>query len=120
MTKLQQLFDEQGQSPWIDNMKRSYLTGGQLQRLVDEGIRGATSNPTIFQKAIAGSPDYDDQFRALVEHTTVEAAYWTMVIQDVTDALAVFRPVYDAAGAVTASCRWKWRPAWPATPKAPS
>ena len=49
MTKLNQLFEEQGQSPWIDNLKRAYLTSGELQRLVDEGIRGVTSNPTIFQ-----------------------------------------------------------------------
>src|ERR1700732_3021202 len=98
MTKLHQLFDEQGQSPWIDNLKRSYLTGGELQRLVNEGIRGVTSNPTIFQKAIAGSSDYDDQFRQLAVQGTVENAYWTMVVQDVTDALAVLRPVYDAAG----------------------
>jgi transaldolase len=98
MTKLHQLFDEQRQSPWIDNLKRSYLTSGQLQRLVDQGIRGVTSNPTIFQKAIAGSSDYDDQFRRLAGQGSVESAYWTMVAQDVTDALAVMRPVHDAAG----------------------
>src|ERR1700694_1138885 len=98
MTKLHQLFEEQGQSPWIDNLKRAYLTSGELERLVGEGIRGVTSNPTIFQKAIAGSSDYDDQFRTLADKGTVESAYWTMVIQDVTDALAVLRPVYDASG----------------------
>jgi transaldolase len=98
MTKIHQLFDEQGQSPWIDNLKRQYLTSGELQRLVGEGIRGVTSNPTIFQKAIAGSSDYDDQFRTLADQGTVESAYWTMVVQDVTDALAVLRPVYDASG----------------------
>ena len=98
MTMLHQLYEEQGQSPWIDNLKRGYLTSGELQRLVDEGIRGVTSNPTIFQKAIAGSADYDDEFRQLVRQMTVEPAYWAMVTADVTDALGVLRPVYDSSG----------------------
>ncbi|MDQ1396246.1 MAG: transaldolase [Acidimicrobiaceae bacterium] len=97
-TRLHELFDEQGQSPWLDNLKRGYLKDGQLQRLVDEGIRGVTSNPTIFQKAISGSADYDDQFRELATATTVENSYWEMVIQDITDALGVLRPVYDSSG----------------------
>jgi transaldolase len=98
MTKIHQLFDEQGQSPWIDNLKRAYLTGGELSRLVGEGIRGVTSNPTIFQKAIAGSSDYDEEFRTLAGQGTVESAYWTMVVDDVTNALAVLGPVYDTSG----------------------
>jgi transaldolase len=98
MTKLHQLFEAQGQSPWIDNLKRAYLTGGELTRLVDEGIRGVTSNPTIFQKAIAGSADYDDEFRTLAGQGTVESGYWTMVVDDVTNALAVLRPIYDSSG----------------------
>ncbi|HSS10695.1 MAG TPA: transaldolase [Acidimicrobiales bacterium] len=97
-TRLQQLFDEQGQSPWLDDLKRSYLRSGELQRLVDSGIRGVTSNPTIFQKAIEGSADYDDQFRKLVGRMTIEQAYWTMVIDDVTNACAVLRPLYDQSG----------------------
>jgi transaldolase len=98
MTKLQELCQKYGQSPWIDNLKRAYLQTGQLERLRDEGIRGVTSNPTIFQKAIEGSSDYDDQYRELAKHQTVEAAYWEMVIEDVTNALEVMRPVYDASG----------------------
>ncbi len=98
MTKLHDLYAEQGQSPWIDNLKREYLAAGELQRLVTDGIRGVTSNPTIFQKAIAGSSDYDEQFRALVAHNTVEAAYWDLVIDDVTRALGVLRPLYDEGG----------------------
>ncbi len=97
MTRLHQLFEEQGQSPWIDNLKRQYLTSGELQRLVDEGIRGVTSNPTIFQKAIAGSDDYDDEFRELARQGTVESAYWTMVNDDVTNALEILRPVHEAS-----------------------
>src|SRR5947208_5448060 len=94
-TRLHELCEAQGQSPWLDNLKRGYLNGGQLQRLVDEGIRGVTSNPTIFQKAISGSADYDDQFRSLIEQSPVEKAYWDMVIDDITNALGVLRPVYD-------------------------
>jgi transaldolase len=62
------------------------------------GIRGVTSNPTIFQKAIAGSSDYDDQFRQLARQLTVEAAYWRMVMDDVTNACGVLRSVHDASG----------------------
>ncbi len=57
-----------------------------------------TSNPTIFQKAIAGSSDYDDQFRTLAGELTVERAYWELVIDDVTKACAVLRPIYDSSG----------------------
>ncbi|MDQ3783653.1 MAG: transaldolase [Actinomycetota bacterium] len=99
MTKLNDLFEQQGQSPWIDNLKRGYLTSGQLADLVAQGIRGVTSNPTIFQKAMADSADYDDQFNSLVEkeRKSVEHAYWDMVADDIADALAVLRPVYDAS-----------------------
>jgi transaldolase len=100
VTKLHQMFEEQGQSPWIDNLKRAYLTGGELRRLADEGIRGVTSNPTIFQKAISGSPDYDGEFGVLAGHGSVESAYWTMVIGDVTNALSVLRPLYDASDGI--------------------
>ena len=98
MTDLHRLFEAQGQSPWIDNLKRDYLTSGELQRLVDEGIRGVTSNPTIFQRAIAGSADYDAEFADLVQKMMVERAYWTMVSGDVTNALAVLAPVYESSG----------------------
>ncbi|MDQ1419720.1 MAG: transaldolase [Acidimicrobiaceae bacterium] len=97
-TRLQQLFAQQGQSPWIDNLMRSYLTSGRLQTLVDEGIRGVTSNPTIFEKAIAGSADYDDEFRQLVARESVEDAYWDLVVADVTHACGVLRPLYDQSG----------------------
>ena len=97
-TRLNELFEAQDQSPWIDDLKRSYLTTGRLEELVSLGIRGMTSNPTIFQKAIAGSADYDDQFRTLADELTVEKAYWELVIDDVTKACAVLRPIYDSSG----------------------
>jgi transaldolase len=98
MTRLHDLYQQCGQSPWIDNLKRAYLQGGALVRLRDEGIRGVTSNPTIFQKSIAGSADYDEEFKQLVVSTSVESAYWEMVVEDVSHACEVLRPVYDEDG----------------------
>ncbi len=98
MTNLHRLHDEQGQSPWLDNLTRSYLRDGTLARFVDHGIRGVTANPTIFAKAIEGSDAYDEQFAALITTgTTVDDAYWDLVIDDVHDALALLRPTFDAS-----------------------
>jgi transaldolase len=97
VTTLQRLFDEQGQSPWLDNLRRGYFRDGTLQRLVDEGIRGVTSNPTIFQKAIAASSDYDEQFADATSRLSVEDAYWELVLDDIRHACDVLRPVFDAS-----------------------
>jgi transaldolase len=95
-TKLQRLFAEQGQSPWLDNLKRGYLVSGELARMVERGIRGITSNPTIFQKAISAGSDYDKQFEVLTRrHESIDHAYWDLVIVDIEHALQVLRPVYD-------------------------
>jgi transaldolase len=99
MTKLQRLHSEYGQSPWLDNLTRRYLRDGTLARMVDDGIRGVTANPTIFANAIGGSADYDDQLSSLIAAgCSVEDAYWELVVTDITDALAVLRPVFDASG----------------------
>jgi transaldolase len=98
MTRLEQLFDAQGQSPWLDNLTRPYLRDGTLARMVGDGIRGVTANPTIFARAIQGSESYDDQFGALVAAgTAVPDAYWDLVVDDVADACAILRPTYDAS-----------------------
>ena len=98
MGRLNDLFDVHGQSPWLDNLKRGWITSGELERWVERGVRGITSNPTIFQKAIADSADYDDEFSSLSRGgTAVEDAYWTMVKADIEDALRILRPVYDAS-----------------------
>ncbi len=98
MTNLFRLSSEQGQSPWLDNLKRSYITSGELQAWIDAGIRGLTSNPTIFQKAIQGSTDYDDQFRDLVgARSSVADAYWEMVAADIRGALDAFEPLYRSS-----------------------
>ena len=96
MTKLQRLYAECGQSPWLDNLRRSSLTSGELERLIDRGVRGITSNPTIFQKAISSGDDYDEQFHSLVDrHESVEDAYWDLTTSDVSRALELLRPLYD-------------------------
>lgn len=100
MTRLHDLYELQGQSPWIDNLSRQAVQGGGLADMVANGIRGATSNPTIFMHAMtgAGSELYDDQFASLISKGSVEDAFWTMAIDDVTGALGVFRPLYDGSG----------------------
>jgi transaldolase len=101
MTRLQDLYYEQGQSPWLDNLRRGWITGGELVRWVERGVRGITSNPTIFQKAISSSDEYDAQFSELVGGgQPVDAAYWTMVTDDIEDALCILRPVHDESAGV--------------------
>jgi transaldolase len=99
MTRLQRLYDQRGQSPWIDNINRRYLLDKTLARMVEGGIRGVTANPTILARAVEGSDDYDEQFFSLsaAGHTVIDA-YWALVIDDISEALAVLRPVFDASG----------------------
>ena len=98
MTTLKELYDSHRQSPWIDNLQRSQLRDGTLQDFIAVGIRGLTSNPTIFQKAIQNGVEYDDQFASLVNNgASVEEAYWAMVIQDIQDACDVFRPLHQSS-----------------------
>jgi transaldolase len=99
MTNLQRLYDEQGQSPWLDNLTRGYLRDGTLGRLVADGIRGVTANPTILARAVEGSDAYDEQFATLIaKGRTVEDAYWDLVVDDIVDGLGVLRPTFDASG----------------------
>lgn len=116
MTRLQQLHDGYGQSPWLDNLTRDYLRDGTLARMVSEGIRGVTANPTIFAKAIEGSNAYDAQFADLLRAgRELIDAYWDVVVDDVVGALGVLRPVYDASGVATGSSRSRSPPSWPTT-----
>jgi transaldolase len=98
VTRLQRLFLEQGQSPWIDNLTRPMISQGRLQGLIDVGVRGVTSNPTIFQKAISAADDYDEQFSSLVRSYPIEDAYWALVVTDVVAALDLLAPLHDASG----------------------
>ncbi len=100
MTSLHDLFEQTHQSPWIDDLRRSYITQGGLDELITKGIRGVTSNPTIMANAIASTNEYDDQFRDLVlGGSSVEEAYWELVIYDILGALDTLRPLYDASDA---------------------
>jgi len=99
MTNLQRLYDEQGQSPWLDNLTRLYLRDGTLGRLVADGIRGVTANPTILARAIEGSDAYDEQFATLiVQGRPVMDAYWDLIVDDIIDALGVLRPTFESSG----------------------
>ncbi len=98
MGRLQDLYTEQGQSPWLDNLKRGWIADGEIQRWIDRGVRGITSNPSIFQKAIESSDEYTAQLTELVKGgASIEDAYWAMVTDDITDALGLFRPLYDSS-----------------------
>ncbi len=86
-----------GQSVWFDQMERKLVTTGKLQKMIDEDdLRGLTSNPTIFEKAIGGSDDYDGQLRMLAsQNKSRDEIYDELVIDDISKAADVFRPVYD-------------------------
>jgi transaldolase len=95
MSRLQDLYEIGGQSPWLDNLRRDWLEGGQLADLIALGVRGITSNPTIFANAISGQDTYDEQFRDLMGDHTVESAYWELAGTDIRNALTLLRPTYD-------------------------
>jgi transaldolase/glucose-6-phosphate isomerase len=87
-----------GQSPWIDYIHRGMIASGELaRRIAEDGIRGVTSNPTIFEKAVATGHDYDEQIAALAkERAPLPAAYKRIVTDDIRAAADVLRTVYDA------------------------
>jgi transaldolase len=87
---------EFGQSPWYDNLTRALATGGLRDLVTEHGIRGVTSNPTIFEKAMAAGSDYDAQLREVTARgaSTVDA-YWDLVTEDIAHAADILRPHYD-------------------------
>jgi transaldolase len=98
-TKLQQLFTECGQSPWLDNLRRDWLRDGTFQAWLDRGVRGVTSNPSIFQKAMTSGDAYDEQLRALVRSgASTEDAFWKMAEDDIGAAAALLQPLFDTSG----------------------
>jgi transaldolase/glucose-6-phosphate isomerase len=87
-----------GQSVWLDYIRRDLFTSGELKRLIEEdGLRGMTSNPAIFEKAIAGSTDYTDLLQSLAARTDLDAKarYEILAIRDIQDAADALRPVYE-------------------------
>ncbi len=98
MGRLHHLYDEQGQSPWLDNLRRGWMTSGELQSWIDRGVRGLTSNPSIFAKAMTETDDYDAELRSLVTAgADVEEAYWELVVGDIKQALEHLLPVHSAS-----------------------
>jgi transaldolase len=98
MNTLHRLHEEQDQSPWIDFIDRALITDGKLEQLVDDGIRGLTSNPTIFAKAVA-SGQYDQLIRETHERgASAMDIYEEIAVADVGDAADILRRVYDASG----------------------
>jgi transaldolase len=100
MTLLTDLSVLGGQSPWLDNLRRDWIEDGQLATLVERGVRGVTSNPTIFAKAISGSTRYDEQFRSLISTMSPREAYWELVATDIANAMKVLLPVYEESEGV--------------------
>lgn len=91
-----------GQSIWLDFIERKLLTGGELKRLIEEdGVSGMTSNPAIFEKAITGSKDYEDDLHELTEDKSLDAKsiYERLAIKDIQDAADTLRSIYTATKA---------------------
>ena len=96
MTRLLELFSAENQSPWLDNLRRSWIVSGELENWIDHGVRGITSNPTIFQKAMTDTTDYDSQLTELITSgKSIEESYWELVVDDINGALDILRPLYD-------------------------
>src|SRR5207237_8046368 len=86
-----------GQSIWLDYIRRQLITSGELQRLIDEdGLRGITSNPSIFEKAISGSTDYAELLKSLQSRTDLDAKsrYETLAIRDIQERPDILSPVH--------------------------
>src|SRR5256886_13724787 len=89
---------EAGTSVWLDYIRRSLITSGELQRMIEEdAVVGMTSNPTIFEKAIGGSSDYDEALRNLIDgnNTSDEEIMLSLIVEDIQMAADVLKPVYD-------------------------
>ncbi len=95
MLKLNQLASL-GQSIWYDYIRRQFVTRGELQSLIEKGLRGVTSNPSIFEKAIAGSSDYDDDIKELIkQNLSIKDIYEKLALKDIEIASNLMFPVYE-------------------------
>lgn len=100
MTKAHEL-EPLDHSLWIDYMRRQFVEDGGLAEMIKNGVRGVTSNPSIFEKAIAGSSDYDDQMKELVrDGRTASEIYEALVVRDIQEAADLMRPVYDESAGI--------------------
>ena len=99
MNERLQKMNELGQAPWVDELSREDIKNGGLQQMIDDGIVGVTSNPAIFQKAIAESDLYDDQLQELAQkYDDPKEIFWEIARQDIQDACDMFAPVHERTG----------------------
>lgn len=97
MTKLNDIH-KLGQSVWIDQISRELFASGELQSLIDQGLRGMTSNPSIFMKSMTGSDAYNDDLARLVNQALdIETIYETLAISDIQQAANMLRPIFDSS-----------------------
>src|SRR5215211_2597391 len=90
---------ELGQAPWVDELSREDIKSGELERMIEDGIVGVTSNPAIFQKAIANSDLYDEQLQELAQREDdPKEIFWGIARTDIHDACDIFMPVYERTG----------------------
>lgn len=90
---------QRGQSIWCDNLGRGMIDSGELRRLIDLGVAGVTSNPTIFMKSITGGSDYDEKLAGLIDdNKDVNECYEGLVIPDIVDACDAFLPLFERTG----------------------
>ena len=100
MTKLHELASH-GQSIWYDNIRRALIDSGELRALIDAGVMGVTSNPSIFEKAIVGSADYDNAIKALAaDGKSIEKIYEALAIEDIQRTADLLRLIYDGTNGV--------------------
>ena len=98
MGRLEDLHAVAGQSPWLDNLRRDWTRDGTLQAWLDRGIRGVTSNPTIFAKGIQASDAYDEQLAQVPANVSTEDAYWQLAVTDIREACDLLAPIYASSG----------------------
>ena len=99
MNERLQKMRELGQAPWVDELSREDIQNGGLRRMIEDGIVGVTSNPAIFQKAIAGSDLYDEQLHELAKETDdPKEMFWAVASKDIKEACDIFMPVHEETG----------------------
>src|SRR3954452_22595200 len=110
-SRLHELSD-QGQSVWIDSVSRTWLQDGTLQRLMEEdAVVGVTSNPTIFQKAMAEGDAYDDQLREVLQHEQdPKEIFYALAHDDIVEACDLFRPIWDEGNGLDGYISWEVDP----------
>lgn len=107
-----QMLSAQGQSVWLDSISRHALKSGELKRMIDEdAVVGVTSNPSIFQKAMAEGDAYDEQLReVLASEQDTKEIFYALAHRDITDACDLLRPIWDAGGGLDGYVSWEVDP----------